>query len=157
MADTQTIIATILADVNALVPAFSSIVSSYRLLVGAAEEIQRIPHVPEDIFCRAVKRFDHAGTLIDMLLEILCCKISFSSDFLAVTCAPVDILRLLANKTEAADTAHHTAEQILQLEVLRRALECYRCELRDGAARQTTAAPQEDSSLSANSGQAESS
>lgn len=123
MAITISIIDTILADVNAIIPNFSSLVSSYRLLVGAAEEIHRTPGVPIDVFHRAVDRFDHAGALIDILLELLCCKISFSSDFLGVTCAPVDLYRLLSNRSAATDTPFHTAEQIVELEVLRRVLE----------------------------------
>ncbi|MEN6565159.1 MAG: hypothetical protein ABFC57_02515 [Veillonellales bacterium] len=126
MALTLSIINTILADVIAIVPNFSSLVSSYRLLVGAAEEIHRTPDVPIEIFQRAVDRFDHAGALIDILLELLCCKISFSSDFLSVTCAPVDLYRLLSNRSAAADTSFHTAEQIVELEILRRVLELCR-------------------------------
>lgn len=66
---------------------------------------------------------DNAGTLIDIFLDLLLCKISFTSDFLGVTCAPVDLFRLLANRNPAKDTPFRTGEQILQLEVLRRALE----------------------------------
>lgn len=122
----EPIVDAILADVNAIIPNFASLVSSYRLLVGSAEEIHRIPGVPEDIFIRSVERFDHAGTLIDILLELLCCKIGFSSEFLGVTCAPVDIFRLLSNKTDVTDTPYRTGEQILQLEILRRLLDKFR-------------------------------
>lgn len=118
----QPIINTILADINAIMPNFSSLVSSYRLLVGAAEEIHRIPGVCPDVFERAVRRFDNAGTLIDILLDLLCCKISFSSDFLEISCLPVDLFRLLANRTEPCDQSHRTAEQIITLEALRNAL-----------------------------------
>lgn len=125
MADTpqQTIINTILGDINGVIPNFSSLVSSYRLLVGAAEEIRRTPGVPFEIFERAVIRFDRAGTLIDILLELLCCKIAFSSQFLAVTCAPVDIVRLLANCNSLNDKSFQTAEQIIILEALRQILD----------------------------------
>lgn len=114
---------TLLSDINAIIPNFSSLVSSYRLLVGAAEEIHRIPDVPKEVFNRSVIRFDRCGTLIDILLELLCCKISFSSELLTVTCAPIDLLQMLANRSECEYTPHHTAEQLLQLEVLRRVLE----------------------------------
>jgi hypothetical protein len=107
-------------------PNYQILVSSYRLLVGAAEEIQRTPGAPRELFERAVLRMDNAGTLIDILQDLLLCKISFSSDFLNVTCAPVDLFRLLATCNPACDTPHRTGEQILQLEVLRRALEKYR-------------------------------
>ncbi len=118
-----TIINTIFADINAIIPNFSSLVSSYRLLVGSAEEIHRIPGVPEEMFRRAVLRFDNTGTLIDILLDLLCCKIAFSSEFLSVTCAPIDIVQLLANCCNPNDsTPCNTAEQIIQLEVLRRVL-----------------------------------
>jgi hypothetical protein len=124
MADTtqQTIINTILGDITGVIPNFSSLVSSYRLLVGAAEEIRRTPGMPFEIFERAVVRFDRAGTLIDILLELLCCKIAFSSQFLAVTCAPVDIIRLLANCNSLNDKSFQTAEQIIILEALRQLL-----------------------------------
>jgi len=117
----QTILDTILADVNAVVPNFSSLVSSYRLLVGAAEEIHRIPGVSPDVLARAIERFDRTGVLLDILVDLLCCKISFSSDFLAVTCAPVDLFRLLATRFDIKNTPHEVAEEILLLEVLRRA------------------------------------
>jgi hypothetical protein len=120
MATPLAIIDTIMADIDAIMPNFSTLVSSYRLLVGATEEIQRQRVIPEDIYWRAVQRFDNAGTLIDILLELLCCKISFSAEFLTVTCAPVDIFRLLVNPEEATDTPFRTAEEILQLEALRR-------------------------------------
>jgi hypothetical protein len=118
----QPIINTILSDVNAVVPNFQALVASYRLLVGAAEEIHRIPNVPPDVYQRSIDRFDRTGTLIDIVNELLFCKICFSSEFLSVTCAPVDLFRLLSNSSDAADTPHRTAEQILQLEALRRAL-----------------------------------
>jgi len=118
------IVDAILADVNAVIPNFSSLVASYRLLVGSAEEIRRIQGVPPEIFKRAVVRFDRAGTLIDILLELLCCKITFSSDFLSITCAPVDIFRDLATCDPCnTDTPCRTAEQIVLLEVIRQSLE----------------------------------
>lgn len=119
----QTIINTILGDIIGVIPNFSSLVSSYRLLVGAAEEIRRTPGMPFEIFERAVIRSDRAGTLIDILLELLCCKITFSSQFLAVTCAPVDIFRLLANCRSLNDNSFLTAEQIIILELLRQAMD----------------------------------
>lgn len=118
----QTIIGTILSDIIGVIPNFSSLVSSYRLLVGAAEEIHRTPDLPFELFERAVIRFDRAGTLIDILLELLCCKIAFSSQFLEVTCAPVDIFRLLGNPNSLNDDSFITAEQIIILELLRQAL-----------------------------------
>jgi len=118
----QPILNTIVADVNAIVPNLSSLVSSYRLLVGSAEEISRSPAVPRDVYERAVIRYDRAGTLIDILLELLCCKIRFVSEFLSVTCAPVDIFSLAQNPLNEL-----TVEQIIELEVLRRILKtcCY--------------------------------
>lgn len=122
----QRIIDTILADINAVMPNYQILVSSYRLLVGAAEEISRTPGAPKEIFERAVLRMDNSGTLIDIFLDLLLCKISFSSDFLSVTCAPVDLFRLLATNNPNCDTPHRTGEQILQLELIRRTLEKYR-------------------------------
>ena len=127
MADTtqnpQPIIDLILADINALIPNLSSLVASYRLLVGASEEIHRTPEICPEVFERAVRRADHAGTVIDIFLELLCYKLEFSSDFLKVSCAPVDLFRLLANPTTATDIPHQTAEQVVEMEALRRLME----------------------------------
>jgi len=119
----QPIIDLILADINAVIPNLSSLVASYRLLVGASEEIHRTPEVCPEVFERAVRRADNAGTLIDVFLELLCCKIAFSSDFLKISCAPVDLFRLLANPTAKTDIPSHTAEQVVEMEALRRILE----------------------------------
>ncbi|MDF2501705.1 MAG: hypothetical protein K0Q77_2419 [Anaerosporomusa subterranea] len=115
------IVDTILGDVVALVPQFSSIVASYRLLVGSAEELGRTKGVCEEITERAIIRADRAGALIDMLLEILCTKIAFSTNFLAVSSAPVDVFRFLS-AAYACDPSRLTAEQIIQLEALRQLL-----------------------------------
>lgn len=115
------IVDTILGDVVALVPQFSSIVASYRLLVGSAEELGRTKGVCEEIIERAIIRADRAGALIDMLLEILCSKIAFSTNFLAVSSAPVDVFRFLS-AAYACDPSRLTAEQIIQLEALRQLL-----------------------------------
>lgn len=119
----QPIIDLILADINGVIPNLSSLVASYRLLVGASEEIHRTPDICPDVFERAVRRADNAGTLIDVFLELLYCKIDFSSEFLKLSCAPVDLFRLLANRSTATDIPFHTAEQVVELEVLRRILE----------------------------------
>lgn len=119
----QPIIDLILADINAVIPNLSSLVASYRLLVGASEEIHRTPEICPEVFERAVRRADNAGTLIDVFLELLCCKIAFSSEFLKISCAPVDLFRLLANCTTATDVPSHTAEQVVEMEALRRILE----------------------------------
>ena len=97
MADGQPpLIETVLGDVVAIVPQLASIVASYRLMVGAAEELRRTKGVCTEIADRAIIRVDRAGALIDMLLDILCTKISFSTNFLAVSAAPVDVFRLLS-------------------------------------------------------------
>lgn len=117
------IINLILSDINAVLPNFNTLVSSYRLLVGSAEEISRTPDVCRDVYIRSVKRFDDCGTLIDILLELLCCKIAFSAQFLQLTAGPVDLFRLLGNcNNECKDTGFTTAEDVLKLEVLRQAL-----------------------------------
>lgn len=122
----QPIIDLILADINGIVPNLSSLVASYRLLVGASEEINRTPNLCPEVFERAVRRADNAGTLIDVFIELLYCKIAFSSEFLKISCAPVDLFRLLANPITATDVPFHTAEQVVEMEVLRRILE--RCQ-----------------------------
>lgn len=131
MADTtqnpQPIIDLILADINAVIPNLSSLVASYRLLVGASEEIHRTPEICPEVFERAVRRADNAGTLIDIFLELLYYKLEFSSDFLKVSCAPVDLFRLLANPITGTDIPHRTAEQVVEMEALRRIMEkCHR-------------------------------
>ena len=119
----QPIIDLILSDINAVIPNLSSLVASYRLLVGASEEIHRTPDLCPEVFERAITRADNAGTLIDVFLELLYCKIAFSSEFLKISCAPVDLFRLLANRTAATDNPLHTAEQVVEMEVLRRILD----------------------------------
>ena len=114
----------ILGDVNALLPNFNGLVSSYRLLVGAAEEIRRTRDVCPDVFERAVRRFDNAGTLIDVLLELLCCKIVFSADLLKVTCGPVDLVRYLLTCLDGQDTPCRSAETVAGLAALRRLQDC---------------------------------
>ena len=114
----------ILGDVNALLPNFNGLVSSYRLLVGAAEEILRTRDVCPDVFERAVRRFDNAGTLIDVLLELLCCKIVFSADLLKVTCGPVDLVRYLLTCLDGQDTPCRSAETVVGLAALRRLQDC---------------------------------
>ncbi|MBP2642368.1 MAG: hypothetical protein H6Q67_255 [Firmicutes bacterium] len=122
----KTVIDTLLADINAVVPNFSSLVSSYRLLVGSAEEIHRTPGVSPEIVVRAIERYDRTGTLIDIIIDLLCCKVTFVSDLLSVTGGPIDLIRLLGNRIDVAETPHQVAENVLLLEVLRRAEECLR-------------------------------
>jgi len=110
----------ILADVNAVLPNFNGLVSSYRLLVGSAEEIHRTPDVCPDVFERAVLRYDNAGMLIDVLLELLCCKIVFSSELLQVTCGPVDLVRYLLTCLDGDDTPCRSAQTVVGLEALKR-------------------------------------
>ncbi|MDU4959224.1 MAG: hypothetical protein E6X17_00970 [Sporomusaceae bacterium] len=110
----------ILADVNAILPNFNGLVSSYRLLVGAAEEIRRTPELCPDVFERAVRRYDNAGLLLDVLLELLCCKIVFSSELLQVTCGPVDLIRYLLTCIDGDDTPCRSAQTVVGLEALKR-------------------------------------
>lgn len=116
------ILTTIIADVNALVPNLASLASTFRLLVGSAEEISRIPGVPIEVYERSIIRFDRCGSLIDILLELLCCKIKFMAEFLSTTCAPIDLIALAQNPVDDS-----TIEIIIEIEVLRRILKCY-CE-----------------------------
>lgn len=111
------ILDTIIADINGIVPQYSAIVSSYRLLVGSAEEISRMHGVPREIYERAVCRYDRAGTLIDILHELLCCKVRFLAEFLSVTCAPIDMFSLAQDPLD-----EKTVEEIIEIEVLRRLL-----------------------------------
>lgn len=110
----------ILADVNAVLPNFNGLVSSYRLLVGSAEEIYRTPEVCHDVFERAVRRYDNTGLLIDVLLELLCCKIIFSSELLRATCGPIDLFRYLLTCLDGDDTPCRSAQTVVGLEALKR-------------------------------------
>lgn len=115
---------TALGDIIAIIPNFTSLVSSYRLLVGSAEEMQRIAGVPPAYRARAIDRIDQTGTLIDILLELLCCKISFSAELLQITCAPLDLLRVLSDRlSNCSVNPEHLARQLLELEVLLGALQ----------------------------------
>ena len=73
--------------------------------------------VPREIYERAVCRYDRAGTLIDILHELLCCKVRFLAEFLSVTCAPIDLFSLAQDPLEEV-----TVEEIIEIEVLRRLL-----------------------------------
>jgi len=121
----QPIIDLILADINAILSNLSILVTAYRLLVGGAEEIRRTPDVCPEVFERAERRADNAGTLIDIFLDLLYCKMIFSSDFLKISGAPVDLFRLLANPNTATDIPFHTAEQVVEIEILRKILETF--------------------------------
>jgi hypothetical protein len=118
--DEPSIIDVILSDVNAILPNFFTLTESYRLLVGAAEEIRLMPDAPFEIFERALIRCDRTGVLIDILLELLCCKIKFSSQFLSITSAPVDIIEQFADCDPAE---RRTAEAIILIEAMRRLLD----------------------------------
>jgi hypothetical protein len=115
-----TIPETILIDVNAIVPIVAALVASYRLLIGGAEEIQRTPGMPDLVFRRAVDRVDLSGLLIDRLLELLACKIPFSADILGVSCAPLDLFRLLGEQETSLLDNRQLAEQLAAAEALRR-------------------------------------
>jgi len=119
----QPIIDLMLADVNAILTNLSILVTSYRLLVGGAEEIRRTPEFCPGVFQRAERRADNAGTLIDIFLELLYSKMIFSSDFLKISGAPVDLFRLLANPNTATDIPFKTGEQVVEIEILRQLLE----------------------------------
>lgn len=119
----KTLIDTILADVNGIMPNFTSLVQAQRLLVGSLEELKRTPDVPFEIFERAVIRADRTGTLIDILLELLCCKITFSSELLAITCAPVDIIQDLSACPDEPNTRRETAATVMLMEGMRQLLD----------------------------------
>ncbi|MFP4661721.1 MAG: hypothetical protein ACLFPF_05995 [Halanaerobiales bacterium] len=73
----------ILGDVDSLIEKFTLLTDSYRLMVGATEELTRIPAVGECIIDSAVGRTAFLGNVLDQLL--LAIQISLIIDFVRVT------------------------------------------------------------------------
>ncbi|SKA06759.1 hypothetical protein [Selenihalanaerobacter shriftii] len=55
-------------DFNDITQTFTSLTNSYRLFVGAAEELTRTPSVPEEIIEDAIVRSAKLGSTLDLLL-----------------------------------------------------------------------------------------
>lgn len=60
----------ILLDYDRVDDRLTSAVDSYRLLVGAAEELTRTPSATENIICDSLTRAAFMGNIIDQLLII---------------------------------------------------------------------------------------
>lgn len=60
----------ILLDYDRIDNRLTSAVDSYRLLVGAAEELTRTPSATENIICDSLTRAAFMGNIIDQLLII---------------------------------------------------------------------------------------
>jgi len=73
----------ILGDVDSLIEKFTLLTDSYRLLVGATEELTRTPSVGENMIDSAVCRTSFLGNILDELLFAI--QISLILDFIRVT------------------------------------------------------------------------
>ncbi len=71
-----------LIDVDTLTERFSDLTNSYRLLVGAAEELTRTPSATNDIITDAIVRTAFLGNILDQLLILL--QISIIADVVGV-------------------------------------------------------------------------
>ncbi|HHU33335.1 MAG TPA: hypothetical protein GXZ50_11840 [Clostridia bacterium] len=79
-------------DVNELLEVMNSLTNNYRLLVGAAEELTRIPGVTQQSINYALDRADNTGTLIDLIIFTLAVKLDFVSEVLNETSLPLDLV-----------------------------------------------------------------
>lgn len=73
----------ILGDVDLLIERFTLLTDSYRLLVGASEELTRTPSVGESIIDQAVCRTAFLGEILDQIL--LAIQLSLILDFTRVS------------------------------------------------------------------------
>ena len=55
-------------NIDDLIDQFSSLTNSYRLLVGAAEELTRTPAATQDIICESIIRSAFLGNILDQFL-----------------------------------------------------------------------------------------
>ena len=85
-------------DVNELLEVMNSLTNNYRLLVGAAEELTRIPGVTQQSINYALDRADNTGTLIDLIIFTLAVKLDFVSEVLNETSLPLDLVIALLSK-----------------------------------------------------------
>lgn len=115
------LINTILTDVTALTLTYRDLALAYFYITEGLGNLLIIKDAPPEIIDCAIERADKSGKLIDLLSELLFCKLSFSSDFLGISCAPVDLLRDLAQCKYYNE--NQSAEQILQMELIRRAMQ----------------------------------
>ncbi len=115
------VINTILTDVTALTLTYRDLALAYFYITEGLGNLLIAKEVSPGIINRAVERADMSGKLLDLLSDLLFCKLSFSSDFLGISCAPVDLLRDLAQWQYC--NKNQTPEQILQMELVRRAMQ----------------------------------
>ena len=73
----------ILGDVDSLIEKFTLLTDSYRLLVGATEELTRTPSVGENIIDSSVCRTALLGNILDQLLAAI--QIALIADFIRVS------------------------------------------------------------------------
>lgn len=73
----------ILGDIDSLIEKFTLLTDSYRLMVGATEELTRTPSVGEYIIDASVCRTAFLGTILDQLL--LAIQIALIIDFIRVS------------------------------------------------------------------------
>ncbi|MFW6022563.1 MAG: hypothetical protein ACOCQW_03490 [Halanaerobiaceae bacterium] len=73
----------VLGDIDSLIERFTLLTDSYRLMVGATEELTRTPAVGESIIDSSVCRTAFLGGVLDQLLFAI--QIALLVDFLRVT------------------------------------------------------------------------
>ena len=73
----------IAGDIDLLIERFTLLTDSYRLLVGASEELTRTPSVGESIIDQAVCRTAFLGEILDQIL--LAIQLSLILDFARVS------------------------------------------------------------------------
>ncbi len=114
---------TLLTDTAATSLLFNEIAEGYFFLASAAKLVKEIPETPPGVLERALARTDVTGNVLDAILDLLQCKVNFSTAFLLLTCAPIDVLVALAIAKAECSKDLTTPEQILQLEALRHILQ----------------------------------
>ncbi|SEM27792.1 hypothetical protein SAMN04488698_10116 [Candidatus Frackibacter sp. WG12] len=64
----ESIMPSMTSDFNLLAQSLYSLTNSYRLFVGAAEELTRTPSVSEETINAAIARSSRLGNILDILL-----------------------------------------------------------------------------------------
>ncbi|MFW6035782.1 MAG: hypothetical protein ACOCRZ_05950 [Halothermotrichaceae bacterium] len=80
--DSTCVDSAVLGDVDLLIDRFTLLTDSYRLLVGAAEELTRTPSATEYIIDAAMVRTGFLGKVLDQLLLVI--QIALILDFIDI-------------------------------------------------------------------------
>jgi hypothetical protein len=68
-------------NIDDLINQFSTLTNSYRLMIGAAEELTRTPSATQDIICEAIIRSAFLGNILDQFMIAI--QLSIISNLLA--------------------------------------------------------------------------